>query len=217
MRAEGGVARRWQLRAEFLGFFLVLPVLIAVLLPPRMMFPALFAATVLGIGLLHMTPGFRWRSLLTGPVRVWPVLAVAGLTLVSGLGVGWAATGGQPLAFAARNPGLLLMILLLYPALSALPQEIVFRALFFRRYRAILPRGRAALVLNAALFSLAHLMYWSGIVAAMTFAGGLAFAWAYREQRSFPMAVLMHAVAGQVIFALGLGIFFYSGNIQRPF
>lgn len=209
--------RRLRLRVEFGVFFVGVPLAIALFLPPRMMFPALFAGTVVGIALLHLTPGFRWRSLLLGPVRAGPVLALAGLTLVSCLGVAWAATGSAPLGFAARNPGLLVMILLLYPVLSALPQEIVFRALFFRRYRAILPRGRAALVLNAGLFSLAHLMYWSGIVAVMTFVGGLAFAWAYREGRSFPMAVLMHAVAGQIIFALGLGIFFYSGNIQRPF
>ena len=32
------------------------------------------------------------------------------------------------------------MIAALYPLLSALPQEIVFRPLFFRHYGALLPR-----------------------------------------------------------------------------
>ena len=31
------------------------------------------------------------------------------------------------------------------------------------------------------------------------------------------MAVLMHALAGQIVFALGLGMFFYAGNAMRPF
>ncbi len=44
------------------------------------------------------------------------------------------------------------MILLFYPVLSALPQEIVFRPLFFRRYGAILPDAHAGIVVNAALF-----------------------------------------------------------------
>jgi membrane protease YdiL (CAAX protease family) len=107
---------------------------------------------------------------------------------------------------------------MLYPWFSALPQEIVYRPLFFRRYAAILPAGVwPGIVLNAALFSLAHLMYWSWIVAAMTFTGGLAFAWAYRAARSFPMAVLLHAVAGWIVFGAGLGVYFYSGYVVRPF
>lgn len=209
--------RLWRLRAEFWLFFLAVPVGIALFLPPRQMFPALFAATLLGIGLLALTPGFRWRSLFQGRVEPGPVLALAGLTLVTALAISWWATDGSPFGFAERNPRLLMLILLLYPFLSALPQEIVFRVLFFRRYADILPAGNPALVLNAALFSIAHLMYWSPVVALMTFFGGLAFGWAYDRRGSFPMAFVMHALAGQIIFLLGLGIFFYSGNVVRPF
>ena len=71
--------------------------------------------------------------------------------------------------------------------------------------------------LNAALFSFAHLMYWSGVVALMTFAGGLVFAWAYVRRGSFALAVVLHSVAGVILFAAGLGIYFYSGNVVRPF
>jgi uncharacterized protein len=126
-------------------------------------------------------------------------------------------TTDDPLRFAATNPGYLAVILIFYPIVSALPQELVFRVLWFRRYSAILPGGWPGIVLNAAVFSLAHLMYWSGIVAAMTFAGGLAFAWAYRQRGSFLMAVAMHALAGQIVFALGLGMFLYSAAVVRPF
>ncbi|QYK42803.1 MAG: CPBP family intramembrane metalloprotease [Paracoccaceae bacterium] len=209
--------RRMRLRVEFILFFLAVPLGIALFLPPSAMFTALFAATAVGIGLLHLTPGFRWGELARGRVD-WPaVAAFAAVTLVTALAVSWVTTGGRPLAFASMNPGLLVMILCLYPFLSALPQELVFRPLFFRRYGAVLPGGGAAAVLNAAVFSFAHLMYWSWIVAAMTFFGGLAFAWAYAQRGSFVMAVVMHAVAGQIVFALGLGMFFYSGNVDRPF
>ena len=60
-------------------------------------------------------------------------------------------------------------------------------------------------------------MFWSWIVAAMTFFGGLAFAYAYRVQGSFPQALALHSIAGIVVFTFGLGIFFYSGNVERPF
>ncbi|MCX7644794.1 MAG: CPBP family intramembrane metalloprotease [Rhodobacteraceae bacterium] len=212
-------ARRAWLRAEFVLFFLALPVAVAVLLPPSAMFPVLFGVTGLGLVLLHLTPGFRWRDLTRGWNRIdWPVVALAAAgTFAVGWAVMMATAPGSAFALVRSNPALMAMIALLYPLLSALPQEIVFRALFFRRYGPILPSLRPALVLNAAVFALAHLMYWSGIVAAMTFAGGLLFAWACEVRRNFPMAVVMHAVCGVIVFLLGLGVYFYTGNVTRPF
>ncbi|MFN3971014.1 MAG: lysostaphin resistance A-like protein [Gemmobacter sp.] len=210
-------AGRGRLWAEWGAFFLGLPLVIALFLPPSAMFAALFTATALGIALLHLTPGFRWGDLVRGGVEWRAVAVFAAVTLATALVVSWVTTAGRPLAFATANPGLLVMILILYPVLSALPQEVVFRPLFFRRYGAILPGGWPGIALNAAVFSFAHLMYWSWIVAGMTFFGGLAFAWAYERRGSFALAVVLHAVAGQIVFALGLGMFFYSGNVERPF
>ena len=133
------------------------------------------------------------------------------------LGIMAATAPDQVFNILREAPWMMLVIALGYPVLSALPQELVFRPLFFRRYGAILPGGGAGLGLNAVLFSLAHLMYWSWIVAAMTLAGGLIFARAYEVERSFPMAVVLHSVAGLVIFATGMGVYFYSGNVERPF
>ena len=58
-----------------------------------------------------------------------------------------------------------MMIAIGYPLVSALPQELVFRVLFFRRYarHSATVAVRRLLVLNAAVFSYAHLMYWSWI------------------------------------------------------
>lgn len=200
-------------------FFVAAPLLIAIFLPPTVMFPALFALTAIGLVLLHFTDGFHWRDLRDGwgDIR-WPrVLKFAGLMLGLCLLVIVAFAPDQMFNILTRDPKLMLMIFLLYPLVSALPQEIVYRPLFFRRYGAILPKGQGAFVLNAALFSLAHLMYWSWIVAAMTFAGSLVFAWAYEKQQNFPLTVVLHGIAGNLIFLTGLGIYFYSGNVVRPF
>jgi membrane protease YdiL (CAAX protease family) len=212
--ATGGKA--WR-AAEFAAIFVVAPVVMAVALPPSAMFPALFALTAVGLVLLAATPGFSWRELVRGRIRWGEVAAFALVTAAAA----WAVvtlTAPEAAFFLVRhNPGLLLLILVLYPLLSALPQELVFRPLFFRRYGALLPAGPAALWLNAAAFAWAHLLFWNWIVAAMTFAGGFVFAHAYRVRGSFPQAVVMHAVAGNILFAFGLGIFFYTGNIARPF
>lgn len=211
---------RRRLSVEFAALYVIAPVGLAVFLPPSAMFPALFAVTALGLLLLHLTPGFHWRELFRGAAQIgWgPVAAVAIATAAVGYAVVQTTTPGSFLALPRRNPQLMLMIATLYPFLSALPQEIVFRPLFFRRYGSLLPEGRGGqIVLNAAVFSFAHLMYWSWIVAALTFAGGIAFAWSYRVRGNFPEAVVSHSVAGVILFALGLGVFFYSGNVERPF
>ncbi|WP_417264517.1 CPBP family intramembrane glutamic endopeptidase [Celeribacter sp.] len=204
---------------EFLVLFIAVPVAVAVVLPPNAMFPALFASTVLGVVLLHLTPGFHWRDLLVGRGSFSPLTLVTFAMITAGISYAVLATTAPNAIFALfrANPSLWLMIMLLYPLMSALPQEVVFRPLFFRRYGTILPERRMALTLNAALFSLAHLLYWNWIVAVMTFAGGIVFAWAYEVRKSFPLAVVLHAIAGNVLFTLGMGVFFYSGNVVRPF
>lgn len=210
-------ALRW---AEFLALFVVSPVLVAVVLPPGWMFPVLFAFTGLGLVLLSMTPGFSWRGLTrgVGTIRGRRVLVVAGLTFLTGLVV-MLLTRPDGLFFLIRNrPDVMLMIAVFYPLLSALPQELIYRVLFFERYAPILPAGpRGAIALNAGLFAFAHLMYWSSIVLAMTAFGGALFAYVYRVERNFAEAVLHHALAGIVLFALGMGAYFYSGNVVRPF
>ena len=59
-------------------------------------------------------------------------------------------------------------------------------------------------------------MYWNLIVLAFTFVGGLVFATAYLA-RGFPWVWVLHAFAGNALFTVGMGVFFYSGNAVRPF
>ncbi|WP_425091262.1 type II CAAX prenyl endopeptidase Rce1 family protein [Tropicimonas sp. S265A] len=210
----------WRLRAEFGAFFILTPAVIALALPPERMFSALFASMVLGLFLLHITADFRWQGLVTGFGRVnWRFVGLFTLlTIVTATTVVLTLEPDAFLILARTQPALLLMIMLLYPIFSALPQELVFRPLFFRRYQSILPEGLwPKILLNAALFSWAHLMYWHWVVLAMTFFGGLAFAYSYEARRNFPETVVLHAISGNIVFALGLGLYFYSGNVARPF
>ena len=187
-------ARRGRLRVEFLCLYVAFPLILAVALPTDALFPGLFAATAVGLVLLALTPGFRWRELTRGAGSIgWG--RVAAFTLVTA-GAGSAVLAAtQPGAFLIlprQVPGLMLAIAVLYPVLSALPQEILFRALVLPPLRlARCPPTRGAQVaLNAAVFSAAHLLYWSLIVALMTLAGGLVFAWSYRMRGNFPEAVV---------------------------
>lgn len=211
--------RAW-LAVEFTAFYLLGPVIMAVLLPPGMLFPVLFALMALGLYLLHITPGFHWSDLSNGLSRVslTVLLATAAATLAASVLIVTAKVPEALWWLPRERPMFMLLLAALYPLLSALPQEVVYRPLFFQRYGAILPSDpRVAIALNAAVFSLAHLMYWNVIVAAMTLVGGALFAWSYQVRRSFAEAVLAHSIAGIILFAVGMGVFFYSGNVVRPF
>ena len=182
----------------------------------------LAASVIAGVILLALTPGWRWvRLFICSPIRDLAALAVFALiaaaiihTLVMDL-VPWAY-----LSMPRQRPELWITIMTFYPFLSALPQELLFRALFFERYSLLFgwrgdgaPMPWVAIALNALIFGLAHLFYWNWVAVGLTTAGGLAFAYAYTRLRSFPLAVAMHVVAGQLIFSLGLGLFFYHGAV----
>lgn len=199
---------RW---VEFSVLFVAMPLVLALVLPPSAMYGVLTAGGVVGLILLHLTPGFRWRELL-GPVAVMPALVLGGVTFVAASALCWVVLPDRLwLLLTGERPAILLMIALLYPPVLVLPQELIFRPLFFRRYGGLMPAGSAVWV-NAAVFSLAHLMYWHWVVLTLTFVGSVIFARSYLQGRGFVQAVLLHSVAGIAIFASGLGWLFFSGG-----
>jgi membrane protease YdiL (CAAX protease family) len=204
-----------RLRFEFLVLFVAAPALMATVLPPRLFGEALIGMVVAGVLLLLTTPGFRWRSLIEGPVvRDWPLtLAFSALTGVVTAALVMALIPERFLALPRQNPELWLMILLLYPLLSVVPQELFYRALFFERYGGLFPDVRIAIAVNVLCFGLAHAFYGNWPAVLLTTLGGVAFTWAYVQRRSFVLACLLHAVGGQIVFTSGLGIFFYHGAI----
>jgi len=210
-----GLAALW---AEMLLLYGAIPVALALFLPKGWLFPALFVLMGGGLVLLWRTGGFEWRDLLRGWGRFdWGLLALFGALTLGIAVLVMAQTRPEALfGFVRRDPRFLVVVWLLYPLLSALPQELIFRVLFFHRYGQLFRGPRQAVLVNAAFFSLAHLMYWNWIVAAMTFGGGLAFAIGYLR-RGLPWAFAMHGLAGNLLFTAGLGIYFYSGNVVRPF
>jgi uncharacterized protein len=205
------------LMVEFAAFYLAVPFALAFLLPSAWMWPMLGFATVAGIALMFLTPGFEPRELLRLPTRRdWLIFAVFAILLpIGAAALCWVLRPGMLFWLPRQRPDLLLMILLLYPLVSALPQELFFRALFHVRYGALFPDRRTEMLANAAVFSLAHMFFWNWVAPALTFAGALIFHWAFVERRSFVLALAMHAVAGNAIFLVGLGIYFYHGVLPR--
>jgi membrane protease YdiL (CAAX protease family) len=118
------------------------------------------------------------------------------------------------LAFPRRQPLMWALVVLLYPWLAALPQELLFRCFFFHRYRHLLPQPALMVLASAVSFSLAHLFYANWVAPLLSFLGGLLFGWRYLKTRSLLAVSIEHALWGNFLFTVGIGWFFYSGAIR---
>ncbi len=207
--------RHLRLWGEFGVLFVAIPVLMAALKQAGALWTVMGAMSVAGVVLFALTPGVRWKALAEGGIlRHWRfVLLFTAVTCALTIGLVQWLTPWRFLQLPLEAPALWVRIMALYPILSALPQELVFRALFFERYGGLFPNTRISLFVNAAVFALAHLFYANWIALSLTFFGGLAFAWAYARMRSFPLAFILHALGGQIVFTSGLGWFFYHGAV----
>jgi hypothetical protein len=206
-----GAALLWlELAALFMG----LPVALALYGGPRWLTHVClwFSAAYALVWLSHR-PDFSWRRLWHGEgwpdalrrraIRRFLVLApfLAGLTFY--------LAPDRFLLFPLSRPGVWVLVMLLYPPLSVVPQELVFRSFFFARYRALLPRP-ALLAFNALLFGFSHIMFLNMIAPALCAIGGSMFALNYMEHRSLKWAAAEHAAYGCLIFTLGLGWYFFA-------
>jgi membrane protease YdiL (CAAX protease family) len=111
-----------------------------------------------------------------------------------------------------RAPLLWAAVMVLYPVVSAYAQELFYRAFFFQRYRRLLGRGSAAVVVSALLFGFAHIVFGRWIAVALSAAGGVLFARTYLSSSSLALATIEHALYGDFLFTIGLGEFFYHGT-----
>ena len=200
---------------ECLLLFVALP-LVYCIVPLRLpKIPALLAFFLFAVLQLRMDTGFErsclWRAsaVVLFLRSAWPrVLTVLmGLTL---LAYAWEHISFFKLP--RERPGVWLLIMLLYPWLSAYPQEVIFRGFFFRRYGVLFGHGFGMVLASALAFAFLHIIYGNFIALAMSFAGGCLFACNYRRFKSCLAVALEHTIYGCWIFSVGLGVFFYGGR-----
>jgi membrane protease YdiL (CAAX protease family) len=218
-RAQARSLPRARLWTEFVVLFAGVPVAMAVFFGQYPLFPVILSLAVLALVLLALTPGFSPRELLRGPVASqWKLIAgfaLAGAALCFGLTL--ALVPERLLELPRHRTGLWLLILLVYPLLSAAPQELIYRVLFFRRYGELFPSDKLALAANTVAFGFAHLFFMNPLTIGLTALAGLIFGAVYLRFGSVLLTSVLHGLAGQLVFTSGLGIYFYHGAVgQMP-
>jgi membrane protease YdiL (CAAX protease family) len=100
-------------------------------------------------------------------------------------------------------------LMVFYPLFSVFPQELIYRAFFFHRYRTLFANRRLTLLASSLAFGFVHVLYGAWISVALTTVGGLLFGFTYLRTRSILLVGFEHALYGCFMFTVGLGHFFY--------
>jgi uncharacterized protein len=217
--------RRLRLIIEMAVLYGVAPIAVYLLVyeyrvPLLTLLPWVFGGLIALLLLLERD--YAWVKTVFSLPRLADVLKILGLFIICGGALTIYTAKFFPqffLVFPNRAPGLWLRVMMLYPAISVVTQEIYFRVFFFHRYSAVFgPHRTAAIAVNAALFAFAHAaifayrqtpFHWQAI--ALSFAGGLIFARRFSHTKSFWAVALEHSLYGDLIFTIGLGVFFFTG------
>jgi membrane protease YdiL (CAAX protease family) len=210
------VRQRIPRLAEFIALFLVAPAALAWLAAGTEL-PVVPILVVIGalaaLYLVRVAPD----QLHAAVVRPWhpPELRRIGLQLLVG-SVALAASAAcvhpdRLLDLPRREPGTWVLILVLYPLLSVVPQELLFRAVFFQRYASLWSGSTAPILVSAAVFGLAHVIYGHWLSVGLATLGGLLFAWTFARTGSLFLVVVEHSAYGILLFTLGFGRYFQAG------
>jgi membrane protease YdiL (CAAX protease family) len=191
---------------EFCIIFAGIPLLIATLRRPGLLVIVLW-----GGGLIAWLTTRR-HALARKPVRYRPILLrflvlAPVLTLIV-----WRAMPAHFLDLPRHKPVLWAAIMVLYPALSVWPQEIIYRRFIFQRFGDLFRTQPLLIAASAAAFGLGHIIFLNAWAVLLTLAGGVLFAQTYARSGSVRAASIEHSLYGCLVFTIGLGRFFYTGS-----
>jgi len=94
------------------------------------------------------------------------------------------------------------VLLLFYLLFSVIPQEIIFRFLFFYKYKDYFNKFEI-LLLNSLVFSFCHLIYFDIYILLFSFFGNLLFTFNYIKNKSLLVVIIEHFLLGQTLIILG--------------
>lgn len=202
---------------EFVLLYGVLPALCTFRIVPLQVLPFLaLAAAYCGAMLLKDgtfdRSGFSLR--LPGArelLRLALPLLVASLLLAAGV---WFLQRERFMLLPRHHPLFWLVLVTLYPLVSVVPQEVIYRVYFFHRFRCLFSSPTTACLVCAGLFGLHHWVFHNPVAVVLSLAGGLKFAQTYIRTKSLGLVCLEHALYGGMVFTVGLGQYFASGSYR---
>ena len=111
--------------------------------------------------------------------------------------------------FPANNFEKWLLVVVLYPLFSVLPQEVIFRVFFLRRYKNFLKEKKLLkYLINSIVFSFGHIVFNNFHAVLITFLVSAVFTYAFAK-KSFSTLI---SIQEKISFAKELGVIIISSN-----
>jgi uncharacterized protein len=207
---------RTGLWVEFLLLFVGMPLGYRFSPRPIPALPVLWVAALYCWWQLRRDPTFS-RVLLWNPepaVRQLPSILICFVVVAGLVWIGVRMIAPEILfSFVRTRPVFWALVMVLYPVLSVYSQGIIYRSFLMHRYTPIFSSGVEMIIVSAAAFAFMHIIFRNPLAVALTFAGGILFAWRYSATGSLFTSSLEHAFYGCWLFTVGLGQYFYHGRI----
>lgn len=202
---------------EFLCLCILTPGYIIYTKSAPFMFAFLWGAALYGFIILrlvyndHLKDIWKWKSVNwpnMKPLLIRWVFACIAMTLF----LYW-YDAERILAMAMERGGFVIILLFMYPILSALPQEFIFCSFFFERYKPFFGNGYMMVAASAITFAYAHCLYLNPVAPTLSLFGGIIFALTYLKTKSLALVTVEHGLYGDFLFFIGLGWYFYGGSV----
>ena len=194
-------------KLEFFFIFLIIPSTIFFLDSSIIIFITLYLVSIFSLVILYFDKTFLFTSLKK---KIdWKFVIIFSVIFFF-LGFFYVLLVDKNLLFIfpKTNFKLWLIVIFIYPFLSVIPQELVYRVFFFQRYFPNINRFYFPVFLNLVVFAYGHLVFSNMHAIIITAIVSPIFTYAYLK-KSFLTCVILHTLGGQIIFTLGLGKYFF--------
>ncbi len=205
---------RW---VEFGALYILMPVLLALALPPRGILPVLWIAGLTAWVLMRRAdprerpPERPFHSQRRELGFILLRFAAVALLLTTAL---WFHRPAWLFRFPRQAPGFWLLVMCMYPLVSVFPQGLLYRKLFERRYAGLFSSPRASWLIGSLVFGFAHLPFGNLWAVGFPFLGGLIFLRTYRRTGSLVLSCIEHGLYGDLLFTVGWGVYLFHGGTQ---
>ncbi len=201
-------SKTWRI-AELLIFFILIPLISKWFITGYYIIIPLMGTAILFFALLWRDKSFDNKRFYRLSPYPW-LPALLRLLLVSGLMILFAYYFYPDLLFRypVENTQNYLLTFLLYPFLSVIPQELVYRCYFFHRYQKLIPQKWLLATANALLFGFLHIIYNNWLAPIAAFLVSWVFIYNYLKTKSLVNVCIEHYCYGVALFTIGLGKFF---------
>ncbi len=201
-----------KLFLEFCLIYFFIPLIITINFREFFFLPSLLIVFLISIILLKLDKNFNFRKLLKK--IFWKIVLKSFFAFFTFIFV-YILFLDKNLLFQLpiNNPRIWVLAIVIYPVVSVIPQEFIFRVLFYQRYEKLFSFEKNYVILiNSITFGFSHIVFTNFHSIILSTLASTIFSIAYLRN-SFFTCIIVHSLAGQLIFTLGLGKYFFNGTI----